>query len=101
MTSHSRCAKDSVSLPKCVGLLVNASESSEGFFGLSIGRAVMTSHSRCAKDSASILVPRGCDPFGQRHGSRPLAGSNFQSAIHGLPIVLRSLVPLSKWWTRQ
>ena len=23
-----------------------------------------------------ILVPRGCDPFGQRHGSRPLAGSN-------------------------
>ena len=32
---------------------MNASESSEGFFGLSIGRAVMTSHSRCAKDSAS------------------------------------------------
>ena len=31
---------------------MNASESSEGFFGLSIGRAVMTSHSRCAKDSA-------------------------------------------------
>ena len=24
----------------------------------------------------SILVPRGCDPFGQRHGSSPLAGSN-------------------------
>ena len=23
----------------------------------------------------SILVPRGCDPFGQRHGSRPLATS--------------------------
>ena len=22
----------------------------------------------------SILVPRGCDPFGQRHGSRPLGG---------------------------
>ena len=32
---------------------MNASESSEGFFGLSIGRAVITSHSRCAKDSAS------------------------------------------------
>ena len=31
---------------------MNASESSEGFFGLSIGRAGMTSHSRCAKDSA-------------------------------------------------
>ena len=26
--------------------------------------------------SKDILVPRGCDPFGQRHGSRPLAGSN-------------------------
>ena len=23
----------------------------------------------------SILVPRGCDPFGQRHGSRPLANT--------------------------
>ena len=22
-----------------------------------------------------ILVPRGCDPFGQRHGSRPLANT--------------------------
>ena len=32
---------------------MNASESSEGFFGLSIGREVMTSHSCCAKDSAS------------------------------------------------
>ena len=31
---------------------MNASESSEGFFGLSIGRAGMTSHSHCAKDSA-------------------------------------------------
>ena len=31
---------------------MNASESSEGFFWLSIGRAVMTSRSRCAKDSA-------------------------------------------------
>ena len=31
---------------------MNASESSEGVFGLSIGRAVMTSHSRCARDSA-------------------------------------------------
>ena len=31
---------------------MNAGESSEVFFGLSIGRAVMTSHSRCAKDSA-------------------------------------------------
>ena len=31
---------------------MNASESSEGFFGLSIGRAGMTSHSRCVKDSA-------------------------------------------------
>ena len=30
----------------------------------------------------NILVPRGCDPFGQRHGSRPLARSNFfQAAI--------------------
>ena len=35
---------------------MNASESSEGFFGLSIGRAVMTSHSRCAKDSASCDI---------------------------------------------
>ena len=32
---------------------MNASESSDGFLGLSIGQAVMTSHSRCAKDSAS------------------------------------------------
>ena len=31
---------------------MNASESSEGFFGLSIGRTGMASHSRCAKDSA-------------------------------------------------
>ena len=54
MTSHSRCAKDSVSR----GCPVNASESSEGFFGLSIGRAVMTSHSRCAKDSASCDTAR-------------------------------------------
>ena len=59
-----------------------------------------------ARRQVSILVPRGCDPFGQRHGSRPLAGSNFQSAIHGLPIFLRSLVPLlkcrpgNKFWTR-
>ena len=32
---------------------MNASESSEAFFGLSIGRGVMMSRSRCAKDSAS------------------------------------------------
>ena len=31
----------------------------------------------------SILVPRGCDPFGQRHGSRPLAGSDPFSSLIG------------------
>ena len=30
-----------------------------------------------------ILVPRGCDPFGQRHGSRPLAGSDPFSSLIG------------------
>ena len=50
----------------------------------------------------NILFPRGCDLFGQRHGSRPLAGSNFfQSAILGHPVILRSLMLLSKWWIRQ
>ena len=34
------CVRRRRTLPKCVGLLVNASESSEGFFGLSIGRVV-------------------------------------------------------------
>ena len=43
-----------------------------------------------------ILVPRGCDPFGQRHGSR----AGLPAPIHGLPLFLRSLVPSSKWWTR-
>ena len=28
-----------------------------------------------------ILVPRGCDPFGQRHGLRPLATGRLQFSI--------------------
>lgn len=55
----------------------------------------------------TILVLRGCDPFG--HGSRLFAlllaqcgllgllGSNIQSAIHGLSVFVRSLMLLSKW----
>ena len=46
-----RSTKENASLFR--GCPVNASESSEGFLGLSIGQAVMTSHSRCAKGSAS------------------------------------------------
>ena len=30
---------------------------------------------KCHNCKDSILVPRGCDPFGQRHGSRPLANT--------------------------
>ena len=37
MTSHSRCAKDSVSLPNLHGSPVNASEGSEGFLGFLSG----------------------------------------------------------------
>ena len=54
------------------------------------------------------LIPRGCDPFGQRRGSRPLATSGQvqlrKSTIHGLPITLRMLrvkSDKSSWfWSR-
>ena len=67
-----------------------------GLYGITILQfsTLLNSLTACGL-SNGILVPRGCDPFGQRHGSRPLAGSNFQSVIHGLPIFLRSLVSLS------
>ena len=37
------------------------------------------------------LVPRGCDPFGQRQGSGPLATWDFESTNHGLPVTLRRI----------
>ena len=39
--------------------------------------------SRSHVNTPFILVPRGCDPFGQRHGSRPLAGSDPFSSLIG------------------
>ena len=36
----------------------------------------LAKHKTWLRSIKDILVPRGCDPFGQRHGSRPLAGSN-------------------------
>ena len=44
--------------------------------------------------------PQSRVPFGQRHGTKALAGTNLKSANRGLPVVLRRLGADPKWLTK-
>ena len=56
----------------------------------------------CQDNSEAILFhsrPQSRVPFGQRHGTKALAGTNLESANRGLPVVLRRLGADPKWLT--
>ena len=44
--------------------------------------------------------PQSRVPFGQRHGTKALAGTNLKSANRGLPVVLLRLGADPKWLTK-